>query len=196
MAYAPDGGGGAPKLPKVTFSTSVTSSGGGGGAQSSEARRNKRKTVRAAKKVRGSDGENLVANDASGFGLTRPYLGWNTYPTSQETPVLTTTSGTFVALATVAGEPQHPKIRVRVRAVTGAATSGEVRLVDRLTGTVVAGPLAVGLATTVESNLDGPLVAPVLAGAGAAMKIDVEVRRTAGASTIGVLVLYAIGIGT
>jgi hypothetical protein len=144
--------------------------------------------------VRDASGTNLVTNDPGGFGLARPTVGWNTYPTAQETtPPESTGSGSFVALRTVAGEPQHPRLRVRVRAVTGAATSGEVRLRDRTSGTVIAGPLAVGLATTVEANLDGTLITPAL---GAATKVDVEARITAGAATIAVLVVYATGIGS
>jgi hypothetical protein len=159
--------------------------------------------VRQQKVVRGSDAVALVTNDSSGFGLQRPYIPWFTYATNLETnpaaaAVVSTTSGSFVQLLTCAIEPQHPRIRVRVRVVTGAGTSGEVRLRDRLTGQVLVGTgvLVVGVASTVESNLDGTLVAPILTGAGAAMKVDVEARTTAGANSIAVLVVYAIGIGT
>ena len=37
---------------------------------------------------------------------------------------------------------------------------------------------------------------PLLEGAGAPMRVDVQARITAGGSTIGVLVMHAIGIGT
>jgi hypothetical protein len=159
--------------------------------------------VRQQKVIAGADAVPLVTNDVSGFGLQRPYITWNTYATNLETnpaaaAVVSTTSGSFVSLLTCANEPQHPRIRVRVRVVTGAGTSGEVRLRDRLTGQVLTGTgvLVVGVAATVESNIDGTLVAPILTGAGAAMKVDVEARTTAGANTIAVLVVYSIGIGT
>lgn len=204
MVFAVFLSGEPPPLPAVTFASSTRSSGGGGGGgtggratgnRSSSRVRRQQKQQQA--KVKDQSGTNLVANDASGFGLKRPYLAWNVYPTAEETaPARSTTSATFVALLTAAIEPQHPRIRVRVRAVTGAATSGEVRLRDRVTGQVIAGPLVVGTATTVESNLEGALVAPSLSGAGAPMKVDVEARTTAGASTIAVLVVYAIGVGT
>jgi hypothetical protein len=168
-----------------------------GGSTNRAAAVNRRSAKKKQTKVKDSSGTNLITNDASGFGLKRPYLAWNSYPTAQETtPAASTGSGTFTALLTCAVEPQHPRIRVRVRAVTGAATSGEVRLLDRATGQVIAGPLVVGLATAVESSLDGTLVAPSLSGAGAPMKVDVQARITAGASTIGVLIIYVVGIGT
>lgn len=147
--------------------------------------------------VRDASGTNLNTNDASGFGLDRPYLGWNTYPTAQEaSPPASTSSGSFVSLLTLSGEPQHPKIRVRIRALTGAGTSGEVRLIDRTTGQVIAGPTAVGVASAAEFDLEGALVAPTLSGAGAPMRVDVQARITAGANTIGVLVMHAIGKGS
>jgi len=199
MAIAPpETGGSPPSLPAITFAPRAVSSGStGGGTRSVTVRRQKRAVARQQKAVRGNDREALIANDKSGFGLKRPYLGWASYPTSQETtPAQSTGSGSFVALLTVAAEPQHPKIRVRVRAVTGAATSGEVRLRDRVTGQVIGSVLVVGLATTVEDALEGALVAPTLFGAGAPMKVDIEARITAGASTIAVLVVYAVGVGT
>jgi hypothetical protein len=154
-------------------------------------------TRTAASQVKDTSGTTLVANDASGFGLKRPYLDWNVYKTAEEAaPTATTSSGTFVSLLTLSSEPQHPRLRVRVRAVTGAATSGQVQLVDRATGQVIAGPLVVGLNTAVEANLEGALVTPSLSGAGAPMRVDVQAKITAGASTIGVLVMHAIGVGT
>lgn len=170
------GGAGPPKRPTVTFAaSSVLPSEGRAGA------RRRRAELQRAKRLR---------DQAT---LNRPYLGWHHYPTAEETtPPQSTGLGTFVALRTLASEPQHPGLRVRVRAVTGAGTAGEVRLVDRITGTVIAGPLIVGTATTVEANLEGTLVNPVLE---VAMKVDVEARITAGASTIAVLVVYVIGIG-
>jgi len=159
--------------------------------------------IRQQKVIAGADAIALVTNDKSGFGLQRPYIPWNAYATNLETnpaaaAVVSTTSASFVSLITCANEPQHPRIRVRVRVVTGAGTSGEVRLRDRLTGQVLVGSgvLVVGVASTVEANIDGTLVAPILTGVGAAMKVDVEARTTAGANTIAVLIVYSIGIGT
>lgn len=185
------GDGGAASTPSVTYAASAS------GAPSNRAASAKaRKASRSQKKIADTSGTELVGADAAGFGLNRPYLQWRVYPSVQETtPAEFTGSGAFVSLLTVAAEPQHPSIRVRVRVVTGAGTSGEVRLRDRATGTVIAGPLVVGIATAVEGSLEGALVAPTLAGAGAPMRVDVEARITAGASTIGVLVLYALGKG-
>ena len=203
MAYDPAGGGPVSN-PQVSYAT--TAGGGGSKTQAvkssgsstrtaSVAARNDRKATTSKTKDVGS-GTGLVTNDKA-FGLDRPYLAWNVYPTAQETtPAVTTTSAAFVALLTCAIEPQHPRIRVRVLAKTGAGTSGEVRIVDRATGTVLAGPLVVGAAATVEDNLDGTLVDPTLSGAGAPMRVDVQARRTGGANDIGVLIIYAVGIGS
>lgn len=193
MAVDPGAGeGGAPSTPSVTYANSI--SGGGSGNRSSSVQ--KRKTSRTQKVVKDTSGTQLIGADAAGFGLNRPYLPWRSYRTVEETtPADSTSSGSFVALVTLAAEPQHPKIRVRVRAITGAGTSGEVRLRDRATGQVVAGPLVVGIATAVEGELEGALVNPTLSGAGAPMRVDVEARTTAGANTIAVLVLYALGKG-
>lgn len=202
MAYDPAGGGPVSN-PSVSYATTAGGGGakqqavksGGGNRTGSVSNRKNRKAQTSKVKDAGS-GTGLITNDKT-FGLDRPYLAWNTYPTAEESaPTVTTTSGSFVSLLTCAIEPQHPRIRVRVSATTGAATTGEVRLVDRATGTVLAGPLLVGAAATVEGNLDGVLIAPTLSGAGAPMKVDVQARRTAGANTIGVVVIYAVGIGS
>lgn len=189
------GDGGAAATPVVTYAASASRSNAGTSGRAASVRA--RRTARSQKKkIADTSGTTLIGADAAGFGLDRPYLGWRIYRTIEETtPADSTSSASFVSLLTVAAEPQHPKIRVRVRVVTGAATSGEVRLRDRATGTVIAGPLVVGIATTVEGQLEGALVAPTLTGAGAPMKVDVEARITAGASTIGVLVLFALGKG-
>ncbi len=193
-----------PSSPAISFASSAQvarSTTSGGSSRTRSTARSRRAAKRNQKSVRDQSGTNLVTNDASGFGLNRPYLPWNVYATNLETapgaaPVTSTTSGAFVALLTCATEPQHPRIRVRIRAVTGAGTAGEVRLRDRATGQVLGAILVVGTAATVETNLDRTLVAPALTGTGAPMKVDVEARITAGANTIAVLVVYAIGIGS
>lgn len=191
MAVDPGaGGGGSPSTPSVTYSDSI--SGTGGRLSSVQSRQ----TARTQKVVQDTSGTQLVGADAAGFGLDRPYLDWRAYRTVEETtPADSTSSGSFVALVTLASEPQHPKIRVRFKAITGASTSGEVRLRDRATGTVIAGPFVVGSGVSIEGQLEGALISPTLSGSGAPMKVDVEARVTDGASTIAVLVLYALGKG-
>lgn len=192
MATDPGAGeGGSPSTPSVTYASTVT--GTTTARSESLATRQASRTQRA---VQDTSGTVVVGADAAGFGLDRPYIPWNVYPTAEETtPSRSTSSGSFVSLLTCAIEPQHPKIRVRCKAITGAGTSGEVRLRDRATGTVVAGPQSIGIATSLEFQLEGALIAPTLAGAGAPMRVDVEARTTAGANTIAVLVLYALGKG-
>lgn len=189
---------GTPTVPTYTYATTSTAPPPSGTGTRTEARA-ARVTYQNETAVADASGTVLITNDELGFGLDRPYLGWQTYPTSEETPTLTTSSGTFASLVTLSSEPQHPKLRVRVRVVNGAGTSSEVRLVDRATGTVISSILVVGSAVTLEDNMDGTLVNPILksvGGVGAAMKVDVQARRTAGAGTVGLLVLHAVGKGT
>jgi hypothetical protein len=191
------GEGGTPSLPAYSYSSSADSPTIGSSYLSRQASRDARTAYQQQAAVADASGTNLITNDATGFGLNRPYLPWNVYPTANEAaPPQTTTSGSFGSLLTCSNEPQHPKIRVRVRVVNGAGTSSEVRLTDRVTGTVLSSVLVVGSGSTVESDLEGSLVAPSLAGAGAPMRVDVQARRTGGANSVAVLVLHALGKGS
>jgi hypothetical protein len=206
MAYSPENGS-VPKNPSISYapgatgqarqqaSSSGSSSSGGSTNRAGSVKR--RQQLNQQTKARDkATGQPLIQQDAS-FGLTRPYIPWNVYPFAQEAaPPVTTASGSFVSLMTCAIEPQHPRIRVRARVVMGASTAGELRLVDRATGTVINGPLIIGSGVTVETNLDGTLIAPTLSGAGAPMKVDVQGRVTSGGSNLALLVVYAVGIGS
>jgi hypothetical protein len=188
--------GSAPSSPAYTYSSS-SDSGVGDSYLSRQAARVARTSYQTAVAVADASGTSLITNDAKGFGLDRPYLAWNVYLTANETtPPVSTTSATFVSLWTCSIEPQHPNIRVRVRVVNGAATSGEARLVDRVTGQVISNILSIGSGSTVEADLEGPLVAPSLFGAGAPMRVDVQARRTGGANAVAVQVLHALGKGS
>jgi hypothetical protein len=200
MANDPGLGEGGTTQPIAAYAVSATG-GTSSGTGTRTASRTTRTTLQQAQAVKDASGTNLSTNDSSGFGLNRPFHLWNVYETNLETdpaatPVRSTTSGTFGALWTASSEPQHPKIRVRVRVVNGAGTSGEVKLVDRATGTTLSSVLVVGVAATVEADLEGALISPVLFGAGAPMRVDVQARRTAGANTVAVLVMHAFGKGT
>jgi hypothetical protein len=210
MAYSPENGS-TPSNPGISYApgasptarsqparSSGTGGGGGGSRNRSDSvkRRQSKNTQTRARDQ--ATGQALVQQDVS-FGLVRPYIPWNVFDAASETnPPKTTTSGSFTTLWVAAIEPQHARIRVRFRAVTGAATAGEVRLVDRATGAVLigGGPYAIGTASTVEDNIDGTLVNPTLSGAGAPMKVDIQGRVTSGANTLGLLIVYAIGIGS
>ena len=195
MVATPTNGGQYPSAPLYSYATSV--SGASTGAGTTYQARQERTVYQTQVAVKDASGTSLSSSDASGFGLDRPYLAWNAYPTSSEAaPPQSTTSGSFANLWTVSAEPQHPKVRVRVRVVNGAGTSGEVRLVDRATGQVISTVLVVGSAATVEADLDGTLVAPSLFGGGAPMRVDVQARRTAGANSVAVLVMHVVGKGT
>jgi hypothetical protein len=210
MAFSPENGS-TPSNPGISYAPGASpsgrsqptrssgSGGGGGGSRNRSDSVKRRQTKNTQTKPRDqSSGQALVQQDVS-FGLVRPYIPWNVYDAADEVnPSKTTTSATFVSLFTCAIEPQHARIRVRYRVVMGVATAGEIRLVDRATGNVLSGggPIAIPLASTVEDNMDGVLVAPTLTGAGAPMKVDVQGRTTAGANTLGLLVVYAVGIGS
>ena len=196
-----DGGGNTyipPPIPQASFAISTVGAGSGTGSRT--AARTARVAAQDATAIADASGTVLAGNDELGFGLDRPYLGLNIYATAEETtPTKTTVNGTFENLWTVSAEPQHPKWRVRVRVVNGAGTAGEVRLVDRATGTVISSILVVGSAATVEQDIDGTLFNPVLkssGGVGVPMKVDVQARRTGGANTVAVLVLHVLGKGT
>lgn len=183
-------GSGSPSTPSVIYSASASGSSSGNRTSSLAAR----KTARQQKALQDASGSVIIGADDGGFGLKRPYLDWRVYRTADETtPPEVTTSGSFVSLFTCASEPQHPKIRVRYKVVNGAGTSSEIRLVDRTSGTVVAGPDVIGSAVTQEGQLEGSLVAPTLSGSGAPMKVDVQARRTGGANNVTVMVIYAMG---
>lgn len=199
MSFQPETG--APYTPAVIYGGSVAKSTGSTSARTRTNSVKKRATQKQQTKVKDASGTNLIVNDATGFGLKRPYLLWNSYAKNLEanpaaTPITSTTSVTMVSLITCASEPQHPLIRVRLIAVTGAGTTGEVRLVDRTSGTVISGLQVIGAASSLEFNLDGTLISPTLSGAGAPYKVDVQARTTGGANSIAVLVVYAVGIGT
>lgn len=199
MATTPTNGGAYPSLPLYSYATSTSGATSGTGTR--EAARTARTAYQQQVAVKDASGTSLASSDALGFGLDRPYIPWNVYETNLETdptatPVRSTTSGTFGALWTASSEPQHPKVRVRVRVVNGAGTSGEVKLVDRATGQTISTVLTVGSAATVEADLDGTLVAPSLFGAGAPMRVDVQARRTGGANSVAVLVMHVLGKGT
>jgi hypothetical protein len=205
MAYSPENGS-VPRLPSIAFApgaapsarsqpTRNTSGGGRSTTNRAGSVARRQRKIETTKPRDQTTGTALVSQAAS-FGLDRPYIPWNVYPTAEETtPATLTASATFVSLLTCCIEPQHPKIRVRVRVVMGAATAGEVRLVDRATGTVMFGPVAVPAAGVVETNLDASLISPSLSGAGAPYKVDVQGRVTSGGASLGLLVLYAVGTG-
>jgi hypothetical protein len=196
MTYQPIDGASSPPVPLYVFAAAVFQNANVSSGTRAAARA-ARVAYQQASAVKDSSGTSLSTTDAGGFGLARPYLEWGAYPTAQETtPPVNTTSGSFVSLWTCSAEPQHPKLRVRLRIVADASTAGEVRLTDRLSGNAISSVLSVGSGVTVETDLDGTLLSPSLSGAGAPMRVDVQARRTSGAGVIAVLLMHALGKGT
>lgn len=207
MAFQPENGA-APRNPSVSYAPGAGSAAraqptrsGAGGSSSAPTNRaasvQRRAQKNAETKPRDQASAQPLIEQAASFGLKRPYIPWNAYPTATEAaPADTTASATFVSLVTVAAEPQHPQVRVRVIIVNTSTAQSEVRLLDRATGTVLAGPVSTGAGLSQEAALTGTLINPTLTGAGAPMKVDVQARVTAGAGNVAVTVVYALGLGT
>lgn len=140
--------------------------------------------------------QNIVVSDdgPGGIGLARPHIGINFVEHSNTVPTITTTSGSLTPLFTGRFQKQHPRIRVDVLARSSAGgTTGEVQLYDVATGLLLGSP------TAVTSAFYGVLTLGPVAVSGAHMatiEIEVQVRRTAGAGTIGVRIMNAYGEGT
>lgn len=191
MVLPPDTG--VPSTPSSTYAGAASGGNTSGFQAASVAQR---QALRAAKSATDANSGTLLVGNATSFGLERPFLDWRVFKTADESsPPDSTTSGSFVALFTASSEPQHPKIRVKFKAVAGVGTTGEVRLRDRATGQVIAGPTVIGSGATVTATLEGSLVAPTLSGAGAPMLVDIEARRTGGVNTIALFIYHALGKG-
>jgi len=138
--------------------------------------------------------QNIIISDdaAAGQGLALPFLPIPFVTHSNIVPELTTTSGTFVAVQTGRFQKQHPKVQVDVlcRASDGT-TAGEVRLVDATHGgSVIAGPSTISAGAYALIAL-GP--AAVYGNHTETMEIEVQIRRTSGAGTIGARTFLAYG---
>lgn len=128
-------------------------------------------------------GGNAVVTDDidSGQGLARPYIPLAAF-VDTSAPTQTTTSSTFVQIATASGYKQHPKVHAWVLVHSSAAdTTGEVQLVDA-SGTQI-GTTATIAASTLTAVEIGP--ADIAGAHEQLVTIDIQIRRTAGTGTIG-----------
>lgn len=139
-------------------------------------------------------GHIIFSDDAvSAQGLARPYLQWRALPTAELGTIPAsgrTTSATFVALWTVVGEKQHPKLRIDLHTRTDATTTGEVRVRDPNTGAVLTGPHVIPAGDNNRRLYD----CSVAGGFSEIKNIDVELRRTAGTGEVQAYVMMAEGI--
>jgi hypothetical protein len=141
---------------------------------------------------------NIIVSDdgASGQGLARPWLPisfvfpGSVVPSGSET----TTSATFATVLEAKYQKQHPRFYayILLRCSDGS-TSGEIQLAKNdgtLVGDIIQGPTAIPLGYFGF----GTLLGSVPGGFGEEMNIDIMLRRTAGAGTVGVRVMGAWGI--
>jgi hypothetical protein len=131
---------------------------------------------------------------ASGTAVTCGPFGWER----------TTTSTSFVSLFAYDGKAQNGFVDLKVAAkCSDGTTSGEIQVVDASTGLALGGFLAppwtgvIPLGTTTLTVFD-PAATQVMSlvhivGFAESMRIEVQVRRTAGAGTITVAIPQSVG---
>lgn len=106
-------------------------------------------------------------------------------------PTQTTTSGSWTAVQRASHIRQHPMFRASVVVNTESGTTGEVRLWNATLGEQV------GSTITVPASTFQVYEIPATALGGAHMdtvNIELQLRRTGGAGTIGAYVTAAFGV--
>jgi hypothetical protein len=132
----------------------------------------------------------VVAEDTvSGAGLARPWLSLGQWD-DQSAPTSTTTSSTYVTLATMGAYRQHPRIAAQCLARTSdSTTAGSLQLLANgtaiATATVAAGTFA---------YVNFPIATLPAGTFGDALTLQIQGRRTAGTGTIGVRGSGAFGV--
>jgi hypothetical protein len=131
--------------------------------------------------IRDFSGNIIFAPDViSEQGIGKPYLGIPMHNAAFGAPA-TTTSATFEALFRGYAFKQHPKLRMRFTANNPAGVTGEARLT--VDGSQVGSTVSLP-ASTLANYVIGP---EEIAGAyEQEVIVELQVRRTAGASAIGV----------
>jgi hypothetical protein len=140
-------------------------------------------------------GHTILSDDTvSGFGLAHPYLPVPCYPHYNGTgpnPYMTTTSGTFGGAWITRVKAQQPYIVfvVLCRCTNDGTTQGEVTLRDNNNGvSITAVPLGVNFFARVTL---GPYSLANNFSYLEEAEFEIQIRRTAGAGTISVLMLNA-----
>lgn len=138
-------------------------------------------------------GNIIVSNDTvSGQGLATPYIPLPGVPTAwHASRQQSTAATTFTALWTVAGRKQHPRLDVYLMVQCDAGVAGEVQLRDPGSGTIIDGPKPLAAGAFTYISLTGPVAG---AHATTILKVDVEMRVTAGAGSVGCSLIYAQGV--
>ncbi|WP_282204554.1 hypothetical protein [Kitasatospora fiedleri] len=140
--------------------------------------------------LRDKAGTTVLADDVQAGGLARPYLSTDNWVGATQAPTYTTSSATFTGLQTNYFMKQHPKVTANYRVQTSAGTTGEIRMIDEYTGTVVVPPISIAAAAFFDSAATGTLTGTHEQ----ALKLVWQARVTAGAGTIGVMGLSTYGV--
>ena len=138
--------------------------------------------------------ENIIVSDdgQSEQGLARPWLPLQAVPTSWHSArQQSTTSGTFTPLWTISSPRQHPRLRVQLMVQFDGGVAAEVQVRDPASGTVIAGPTALSAGAFQYLTMTGTLPSAAYLSL---LKLDVEMRVSAGAGTVGCSLIYAQGI--
>ena len=164
--------------------------------------------------IRDNNGASALETDALFGGVRAPYLEYTFQPIAAASGTTltcgpygferTTTSTTFDTLFVYDGKRQNPYLDLKVAVKpSDTSTSAEVRVVNLATGTPLSdffgGGSWLGTVPTGSSAftlLDPSATQAVAADAGAyqaAIRLGVQVRRTAGSGTLTVSVPQAIG---
>jgi hypothetical protein len=145
---------------------------------------------------RDDEGNFILSDDTnSGFGLANPWLPVPCYPHYNGTgpnPLMTTTSASFTGAWITRTIVQQPYIffNMLCRNTADGVTTGEIQLRDNTNSVVADGPTVLGANFFSRVTL-GPY--PLF---GAALhkdelEMEVQIRRTAGTGTVGVVMLNA-----
>lgn len=137
-------------------------------------------------------GNEILGDDwLSGKGLSRPFISLRTYTIAEyNNPTITTTSATYVGLYQAYGVLQHNGAYARIKIVAGIGTTGNIRLQDTFFNyTIASAAITSGFNGELDliGNLNG------LINYGDNFNFEIQVQRTAGAGTIGILPLMVYG---
>lgn len=134
----------------------------------------------------------VITDDASsGQGLARPYIPYTPVKNSDVgAPAQTTTSTSFVGAYVIAGLKQHPVVYVQYIVTTPVGVSIEVRLLD--TSSSINEQIALNshpgssfFFTWIQAPLKGEHLSE--------MSLELQMRVSGGAGTVGITCVYAYG---
>ena len=138
--------------------------------------------------------ENILFGDDAGAeqGIARPYIPITFAPHFSNTGVYyTTTSGTFTGVVYCKFKKHQPRIFIQcyVRCSDGT-TAGEIQVFDNNAAVPLADPVVIAAGTFAVVDL-GPYY--ISGNFLDTMDVEIQLRRTAGVGTVGLLVINAHG---